>query len=86
MDTTFIDQWANLKAEIKRLNLQSEVYRKRADTLMQQNNTNVLQGTNHRVVKRVTHTTRIKKSDMPQDIWDQYSTVNTHNVFYVKKN
>ena len=50
MNTTFIDQWANLKAEIKRLNLQCEVFRKRADTLMQQDNTNVLQGTNHHVV------------------------------------
>ena len=86
MNTTFIDQWANLKTEIKRLNAQCEKYRKQANRLMNQQNTNTLRGTNYNVVKRVTHTARIKKADMPRDIWDQYSTVNTYDTFYVKKN
>tara|TARA_B100001123_G_scaffold392561_1_gene471851 strand:- start:220 stop:480 length:261 start_codon:yes stop_codon:yes gene_type:complete len=86
MNTEFIDQWANVKAQIKRLNAQCETYRKRADKLMRQQNTNILQGNNYSVVKRTTHITRIKKSDMPQDLWHQYSTVNSHQAFYVKKN
>lgn len=83
--TSFIDKWGDIKQQIKILEKQSEIYKKKAEKIMQRNNVNIIRGENYMIKKTQQTSTRIKKTDIPLHLWDQYASVNAYNVYYVKK-
>ena len=84
-NTSFIDDWAILKEEIKKLEARCKLYRKKAEKIMNQENMNTLYGNNYKVDRREKHISRITKANLPQDIWDQYSTISSSQCYYVKR-
>ena len=83
--TSFIDKWGDIKQQIKILEKQSEIYKKKAEKIMQRNNVNTIHGENYMIKKTQQTSTRIKKTDIPLHLWDRYASVNAYNVYYVKK-
>ena len=82
---SFIDEWARLKTEIKKFEIRCAAYKKRAQNLMNQQNTDMLYGSDFKVVKKRNHSTHITKSNIPQDLWDRYSQITSFDAFYVKR-
>jgi len=83
--SNFIDKWGEIKQQIKRLEQKCVVYKNRADKLMTEKGINTIHGDTFTIKKRQQISTRIKKADVPLHLWDQYSSVNSYSVFYVKK-
>jgi hypothetical protein len=84
--SNFIDKWGELKQQIKRLEQKCVVYKNRADKLMTEKDINTIRGDAFTIIKKPKISTRIKKTDIPLHLWDQYSSVNSYSAFYVKKN
>jgi hypothetical protein len=38
-----------------------------------------------RVTRRTIHTSHLTKKNIPKNIWDRYSSISTHNSYYMKK-
>ncbi len=83
--TSFIDKWGDIKQQIKILEKQSDLYKKRAEKLMNQKGINIIRGENYMIKKVQQISTRVKKINLPLHIWDQYASVNAYDVYYVKK-
>ena len=83
--TSFIDKWGDIKQQIKILEKQSDLYKKKAEKIMLRNNVNIIRGENYMIKKVQQISTRVKKNNLPLHIWDQYASVNAYDVYYVKK-
>ena len=80
-----INNWYELKKQIKLLEKKSNLYRKKIEKIMDQRDTNTLYSNKFRITRRTIHTSHLTKKNVPKDIWDEYSTTTTHKSYYMKK-
>lgn len=60
-------------------------YKKKIEKIMERDNSNKIQSGKYIVSKRKTHATRLSKQNVPEDIWDRYSTTTEYNTFTIKE-
>lgn len=60
-------------------------YKKKIEKIMERENSNKIQSGKYIVSKRKTHATRLSKQNVPEDIWERYSTTTEYNTFTIKE-
>jgi len=60
-------------------------YKKKIEKIMERGNSNKIQSGKYIVSKRKTHATRLSKQNVPEDIWERYSTTTEYNTFTIKE-
>lgn len=60
-------------------------YKKKIEKIMERGNSNKIQSGKYVVSKRKTHATRLSKQNVPEDIWERYSTTTEYNTFTIKE-
>ena len=60
-------------------------YKKKIEKIMERENSNKIQNKKYVVSKRKTHTTRLSKQHVPENIWERYSTTTEYNIFTIKE-
>ena len=60
-------------------------YKKKIEKIMERENSNKIQSGKYVVSKRKTHATRLSKQNVPEDIWERYSTTTEYNTFTIKE-
>jgi len=60
-------------------------YKKKIEKIMERENSNKIQSSKYIVSKRKTHATRLSKQNVPEDIWERYSTTTEYNTFTIKE-
>ena len=80
-----INNWYDVKNQIKLLERKSKLYRTKIEKIMDHKGTNTLYSDRLRVTRRTIHTPHLIKKNVPKNIWDRYSSISTHNSYYMKK-
>lgn len=60
-------------------------YKKKIEKIMERENSNKIQSGKYIVSKRKTHATRLSKQNVPENIWEKYSTTTEYNTFTIKE-
>jgi hypothetical protein len=60
-------------------------YKKKIEKIMERDNSNKIQSGKYIVSKRKTHATRLSKQNVPENIWEKYSTTTEYNTFTIKE-
>ena len=60
-------------------------YKKKIEKIMERENSNKIQSGKYIVSKRKTHATRLSKQNVPENIWERYSTTTEYNTFTIKE-
>ena len=80
-----INDWKNIKDEIAKLQKESDRYKRKVENIMENTGKTILKGTKYTIKKRHQQNNRMIKKDVPEDIWDKYSTIITYNTITYSK-
>tara|TARA_B100000401_G_C52704846_1_gene670935 strand:+ start:790 stop:1065 length:276 start_codon:yes stop_codon:yes gene_type:complete len=81
-----INDWKDLKDKIASLQKQSDRYKYKIENIMEKTGKSIIKGTKYTVKKKYQQNNRMIKKNIPEDIWDKYSTVITYNTITFSKN
>tara|TARA_B110000438_G_scaffold71675_1_gene71885 strand:+ start:581 stop:841 length:261 start_codon:yes stop_codon:yes gene_type:complete len=82
MDDT-LQKWYDKKEQIKKLTKDCERYKKRVDTYMKEHDLHTLDCMKHKVVKKKITSNRIIKKNIPENIWEKFSTETSYTSLYL---
>ena len=78
-----LNKWYEAKQEISALEKKIEKYKKAAENIMNETNTDILSSSKYNLSKKEMNKTTIGKKDLPEDIWNRYSKETFYNAFYI---
>ena len=88
--TTDIDnifeKWNRAKIQISELETKIEKYKKKMGKMMDTTDKNTIKGTNFSLCRKKIVSQIVLKKNIPQNIWDSYSTPKEYKAFYLRKN
>jgi hypothetical protein len=82
---TLLDKWYDAKQEIAILEKKIDKYKKAAENIMNESNSDVLSSSKYYLSRREMNKTTIGKKDLPEDIWNRFSKETFYNAFYISK-
>ena len=80
-----INDWKNIKDEITRLQKQSDRYKSKVENIMEKTGKSYIKGTKYTIKKKYQQNNRMIKKNIPEDIWEKYSTIITYNTVTFSK-
>lgn len=81
----FLGKWDETKKEISILEKKIEKYKKVAEKLMEEQNTQVLSGKGFTLTKKSVTRRTVTKNNLPEELWNKYSYPSTSNFFYLSE-
>jgi len=84
MERIDLNDWYEIKQNIKRLEKRSEKYRRIVEKYMKDKGLRNLEQNDHTVSLQSRTTSSINKRNIPSDIWEKYCKTNQYNVLTLK--
>ena len=82
---TLLDKWFSTKQEISKLESKCEKYKKCAEIILNNKNTNHISTDFHKLTRKEISRSSISKKDVPKDIWNKYSKTQSFPVYYLSE-
>lgn len=80
---TLLERWYLNKKKIAELEEKSEKYKRCAELIMNNKDTNEISSCFYKLKRREITRTSISKKDVPKDLWDRYSCEHTYPTYYL---
>lgn len=84
--TTLLERWDKDKKKVAELETRIEKYKKLANKLMDKQGQDKLNSDEFTLKRRNQTRSMLTKSDVPADVWDEYSRTVTFQTFYLTRN
>lgn len=85
MIDNLLEKWASDKEKLAKLEKRIEKYKKIASELMDEEDTDILSGSDYFLKKRKQTRSTITKNDVPSEIWNQYSRKFSFYAYYLSE-
>jgi hypothetical protein len=80
-----LKNWYEAKQTIASLEKKCDKYKKLAEKIMLNMNTNNLSSSSYLLSRRNLVRNTISKKDMPIEVWKKYATENKYDAYYIKE-
>ena len=80
-----IESYKKTKDEINKLESQLLRYKKEVNKILDTTNKRYIKGKRYKISKFKEQRNIMKKSNIPEDIWDKYSTVIVYDTYRISK-
>ena len=84
-DDLNLQEWYNMKQTISLLTKKCEKQKKLAEKIMREKNVNVIKQGGMKVERKILQKNVMTKKSVPNDVWNQYSTISRYDTIYLKK-
>lgn len=83
--STLLDRWSDDKAKIAQLEGRIEKYKRLVGKIMDEKDIDELASSTYKVKRRTQSRSTISKTDVPNDIWKEYSRKVSFDSFYLSQ-
>ena len=80
-----INKWKGIKDQIQQLEKQSDKYKRIIDSEMEKTGKKIIKGKRWTAKKRYVQSNRLIKKDVPEDVWEKYSTILNYTIITLSK-
>ena len=80
-----LTNWSHAKEQIADLENRIEKYKRLATRILTRTNTDLLQGDNYTLKKRIQTRHTLGQKDVPKEVWSRYDKCSEFPVFYLSK-
>ena len=80
-----INKWKDIKDQIQQLEKQSDKIKRIIESEMEKHGKKKIKGKKWTATKRYVQSHRLIKKDVPEDIWDKYSTIINYTTITLSK-